>query len=662
MVVFARNARKWKHADGGPLDGQSELDLLEARSNKARALVGKPNEFFDTWNEARLQTGRFNDQLGEGILERQKQRRDSAPIFNNLNAFADISYTRGTTPGLLNGETPREAANRYNKNKSKYAQSTVDKLRDKAQGAYWESPNTIYVDPKYPEALIHEQAHASHAKEQEDKIEEILGNSDMYKDRKGEIYSRLMQFREKNNLNPNTVWDKESLKELKKNAVDFSILNRYNDDEVLRLLNEVADTGDIDNFISKNNKVNYAAEGGQLFTNGVTTIGNGGTHEQNPFEGVQMGVDPEGIPNLVEEGEVIYNDYVYSNRLKPSEELKKKYKIRGITFADAAKQIQKESEERPNDPIAKDTLKAIMLDLQNEQDMVRSKNNNNKHAEGGRLAHKYSGEETDSQVMARAKAKRQGHNVGSSLDDYLENPIYENTESTIAPIKDSILRYAPAIGSGLAVINDWFGGNEPNYTNADLFQRAIEGSKRDITFKPVGNYLRYNPLDRDYYTNKLSANAAASRRGAINTSGGNRAAALAGLLASDYNYGNQLGDLARQAEEYNLAQRQRVEEFNRGTNTTNAEMSLRSQMANAEQAADRARMYASLAGMRQELLDRNRAEKSSNLTNFLQNLGNIGRETVDKDMLRWLADKDALRGIRACGGKIRRKKRGGFTV
>ena len=38
---------------------------------------------------------------------------------------------------------------------------------------------------------------------------------------------------------------------------------------------------------------------GTVFSNGVTTIGNGGTHEESPYEGVQMGVDSNGIPNLV---------------------------------------------------------------------------------------------------------------------------------------------------------------------------------------------------------------------------------------------------------------------------------------------------------------------------------------------------------------------------
>ena len=93
------------------------------------------------------------------------------------------------------------------------------------------------------------------------------------------------------------------------------------------------------------------------FNNGVTIIDEGGTHEQNPNEGVQIGVDQQGVPNLVEQGEVIYNDYVFSNRIKLPESIKKKYKLKGDTFADAAKYAQLESQERPNDPICQDLLR-----------------------------------------------------------------------------------------------------------------------------------------------------------------------------------------------------------------------------------------------------------------------------------------------------------------
>lgn len=78
---------------------------------------------------------------------------------------------------------------------------------------------------------------------------------------------------------------------------------------------------------------------GANFDTGVTLVGNGNTHENNPYGGVPMGVDPEGTPNLVEEGEVIFNDYVFSNRLKVPKAVGNKYKLRGtkpLTFAEAA--------------------------------------------------------------------------------------------------------------------------------------------------------------------------------------------------------------------------------------------------------------------------------------------------------------------------------------
>lgn len=125
---------------------------------------------------------------------------------------------------------------------------------------------------------------------------------------------------------------------------------------------------------------NYTAFGGQLntqgadFTNGLLHINNGGTHEQNPNEGVQMGVDPEGIPNLVEEGETIFNDYVFSKRMKVPKQLRDKYKLgklKTLSFADASKKMAKESEERPNDPISQRGLEAMMADLAQTQEMER---------------------------------------------------------------------------------------------------------------------------------------------------------------------------------------------------------------------------------------------------------------------------------------------------
>lgn len=105
---------------------------------------------------------------------------------------------------------------------------------------------------------------------------------------------------------------------------------------------------------------------GANFDTGVSFINKGGSHEENPYEGVQMGVDNQGVPNLVEEGEVRWNDYMFSNRLtvpKGKKRKSNKYSgggslakgkgvdiphedivlkpYEGITFAEAAKKIIK---------------------------------------------------------------------------------------------------------------------------------------------------------------------------------------------------------------------------------------------------------------------------------------------------------------------------------
>lgn len=141
---------------------------------------------------------------------------------------------------------------------------------------------------------------------------------------------------------------------------------------------------------------NYFATGGDIapmFSNDVITIGNGGTHESNPNEGIQVGVDNEGIPNLLEEGEVIYDDYVYSNRINLPADLQKKYKIKG-TYAEAAKKIQKESKERPNDPISKAGLNAAMNELSSRQELDRvfTEGNPNIFAKGGPIFNPYTKE------------------------------------------------------------------------------------------------------------------------------------------------------------------------------------------------------------------------------------------------------------------------------
>ena len=112
------------------------------------------------------------------------------------------------------------------------------------------------------------------------------------------------------------------------------------------------------------------------FSNGLTFYNNGGTHEENPNEGVQVGVDDQGTPNLVEEGEVRYQDYIFSNRLSLDKEMAKKYNIpkkyADATFAYIAEKMGEESKEREYDPISQRGLRADMEKLRGAQEEVKA--------------------------------------------------------------------------------------------------------------------------------------------------------------------------------------------------------------------------------------------------------------------------------------------------
>lgn len=112
------------------------------------------------------------------------------------------------------------------------------------------------------------------------------------------------------------------------------------------------------------------------FSNGLAHIDAGGSHEENPYDGVQVGISREnGQPNLVEEGETIFDDYVFSKRIKADAETKKKFHVgknTDISYADLSKKLEKESLERPNDPISQNGLKKQLHDLADEQERQKA--------------------------------------------------------------------------------------------------------------------------------------------------------------------------------------------------------------------------------------------------------------------------------------------------
>lgn len=422
------------------------------------------------------------------------------------------------------------------------------------------------------------------------------------------------------------------------------------------------------------NARNWNAFGGWLntqggdFTNGVTFIDEGGSHEENPYQGIQIGVDPQGKPNLVEEGEIVFDDYVFSDRMEIPDDIRKEYKLRGKTFAKAAKSAQRESEERPNDPLSKAGLQAAMERIAAAQEEARERKE--AYREGNEYPSMFAyGGDTDSYGLALENPM-----TVEELEAMMNGEAPEgNTDNGGGSRKrQTWTRYAPIIGSGLASLSDLF--SKPDYDSADLISGVDLGAET-AGYAPIGNYLAYKPLDRDFYINKMNQQAAATRRGLMNTSGGNRLNAQAGILAADYNYGQNMGNLARQAEEYNQQLRERVEAFNRGTNMFDTETGLKASMFNAESrnAAKRARLgqATTAAQMRQAIKDQDSARRSANITNFLQGLGDMGWENEQANWLDTLAKSGVLKmntkgeytggTKKAKGGKVRTKKKKGLT-
>lgn len=618
---------------------------------------------------------------------------------------------------------------------------------------------------------------------------------------------------------------------------------------------------------------------GADWTNGLTFINNGSSHESNPYDGVQMGVDNKGTPNLVEEGEVIWNDYVFSNRIRVPKAIREKYKLRGqkdLTFADAVKKAQKESEERPNDPISQRGLDDMLVKLAMAQENERRKMGpDNVYAQGGSITikpskrgtftaaatkHGMGVQEFASKVLAnkedyspamvkkanfaRNAAKWHAYggnlyalgsemvnwvnglsdadyqalltNIGGKalnyktdraglityantgkpgavfngitnayntahtaattkpdpadggttdadlkdndnfdldnvvvtaqankwknpyLKDGIWDPGYYNWVSKLVTDPDGIgedqvlynpegkygvlegdpdlpddivamlqntttannrwshvavnqyqdylkslednddgevimrgssplelLRFAPIVGSAIGL----FANRNPDYGHSNAILSAIQGI-RDIHPRTLGDYRKYTPFDTLFYANPLGAEARDTKRSLAASAAGNRGQAMSGILAADYNYINSLGQLARQAEEYNRNQSKEVSEFNRDTHEFNIEQDIRAQLANAENFKLKLNALSQGYGLRDAQDARLSAGLSTNLSGFFNNLGNLGIDAANRLDRDWLIRTGALKGDltfannrrkqASYGGKIKRRR--GLTI
>ena len=443
---------------------------------------------------------------------------------------------------------------------------------------------------------------------------------------------------------------------------------------------------------------NYQTHGGD-FSNGIIKINEGGTHEENPNGGVLMGVDSQGVPNLVEEGEVIYNDYVFSNRLTPSNDLLKKVKLpkkyEGKSYSYIAEDLSKESEETPNDPISKRGLQANMSKLATLQELQRQSMGKqgtnqlikgNTAAFGGRIYDgledtlKLENREIDNSIMglmpvdnSKMKFPQATYNdtstiIPRSTNSTTSNSTTSNTKGSSLP---TYLRYAPVLSSGIAALNSLL--QKPDYENADILKSLASNVPNNrVSFNKIYNSYNYKPVDSDYLLNQVKAQAGATNSAILN-SNANAGTALSALLSSGYNAQKGVGNAIMQAENLNNERRRTAAQMQTAVDQYNSQGLANADSQNANLALQQANMRNTLlsnyASMRENIDNALEQSRSLNLTNFTDNLSNIGRENVNWNYLQNLIDSGYFnvlnknmrynkegKVISKYGGKIKRKK------
>lgn len=144
-----------------------------------------------------------------------------------------------------------------------------------------------------------------------------------------------------------------------------------------------AEGGNLSNLMGRK----YFAEGG------LTKFNNGGSHEESPIGGIPQGMSETGQMNLVEEGETRFQDYIFSDRLlihkEIAEQMNLPKKVIGKTFAEASEILGKDLEEHPNDPISERGFEEMMTRLMAANNMTKdlkdADEQANIFAEGGDL-------------------------------------------------------------------------------------------------------------------------------------------------------------------------------------------------------------------------------------------------------------------------------------
>lgn len=475
--------------------------------------------------------------------------------------------------------------------------------------------------------------------------------------------------------------------ELNSKAVEANniYLNRYSSE-----VNKIQDK------MFNNSLLNLAAYGGPLynfsgnFSNGLTFINEGGLHSENPLGGVPMGVDNQGTPNLVEEGEVIWNDYVFSNRLKPRlkdlEIMKWDKKYNGWTFARIVEDLQKESANSPNDYISKNTLEDNLNTLMTMQEEIRMKKQQNSFKYGGKKGNVFSKGGDKSNLLddilnstdwldaiinsndiptMDTTIPVQTDDIGlpsfmyngKEISDYeFFNKLNSGTAqigNKYFPKKDTgFLRYmSPFVHAGTLINNL----RKPDYSNAERIEKASRNMPGG-TFTPLGDFISLNRVDPNIMINPILANSAANRR-AIQNQAINSGQTIAGLLANNYNTNLNLGQAYIQGLQANNEIGVTEAQFDKDTRKYNSQAGMQTLQMGQSKAAQELQGIITGAQLRDSYDAMRNQAISQSIKGLTGDLGNMGRESSDRGLMEKLIESGALRWSAKNGGMLTKKKR-----
>lgn len=214
-----------------------------------KAQLGK-TEFHENWYKPRIAILGKNEKdsgTGLGNLLRSDKgvgQDEYNRIIGNIRNTDEVTYDnvnpyqRGVIKEYINkvvtskDEIPEEKALEYNKMLNKAVT-----YKDAS------NPFILYKNTS-PTIKVHERTHAGNAWRQELLIKRKnikgVGKDSKYLDNPSEIYSRLMQVRFDNHLNPMEIITDDKIEELRKSGKDSNLLNRYDNETLKFLFNGIA--------------------------------------------------------------------------------------------------------------------------------------------------------------------------------------------------------------------------------------------------------------------------------------------------------------------------------------------------------------------------------------------------------------------------------------